>query len=154
MEEIDYQNEQQPIENKPTVRPMQLTVMCILTFVGSGLMIISNMMYSFYYNTIFDMIQDEKLPKAFAGIKEGLQVTMAAGRAFFVVNLVLSMLALTGALFMWNLYKIGFHLYTIAQISIILAILYFMKGQGFPTGELLMSSMFVSFYAMNLKAMK
>ncbi len=154
MEEIDYQNEQQPAENKPAVRPTQLTFMCILTFIGSGMMIISNLVYSLYFDTIYEMIHDDNLPKVFAGVKEGLMVTLAAGRAFFVVNLLLSMLALTGALFMWNLYKIGFHLYTIAQISLLLAILYFIKGQGFPTGELLMSGIFVSFYAMNLKAMK
>lgn len=154
MEELNTNNEQLPIEPKPVARPLQLTVMCILSFVGGGLMLLSNLVYSFSYDMISSMVQNNEIPKSFSSIKESLEITLAAGRGFFIVGTILNIASLTGAIMMWNLLKKGFHIYTIAQILLIISILYFVKGQGFPTGELLLSGVFVSFYAINMKAMK
>ena len=154
MEEQENLTEQQPEENKPAVRPLQLTVICILTFVGSGMMLISNLVYSISYDLIKTMVENNEIPKTFANIKESLEITLSAGRPFFIIGFLLNIASLTGAIFMWNLFKKGFHIYTIAQILMLISVTYFMKSQGFPTSELLLSGVFVMFYAMNLKAMK
>ncbi len=154
MDELNLNNDTQPAENLPTKRPLQLTVMCILSFIGGGMMILSNFVYAAFYDMINTMLLNNEIPKSFANVKESLELTMAAGRAFFVTGLLINMASLTGVILMWNQVKKGFHVYTIAQILIIMSMFYFIKGQGFPTGELLLSSVFVSFYALNLKAMK
>ena len=154
MEELNPNIEQLPQEPKLPVRPLQLTVMCILSFVGGGFMLLSNLVYSVSYDLINTMVQNNEIPKTFSSIKENLEITLAAGRGFFIVGVFLNIASLTGVILMWNLIKKGFHVYTIAQILMIISILYFVKGQGFPTGELLLSAVFVSFYAINLKAMK
>ena len=154
MEELNNTYEQQPQQPPKPVRPLQLTVICILSFVGGGLMTLSNLVYALSYNVIGTMVENDELPKSFPTIKENLSIMLAAGRAYFVIAFLLNAASLAGVIFMWNLVKKGFHIYTIAQILMLMAMYYFIKGQGFPTGELLLSAVFVSFYAMNLKAMK
>ena len=54
---------------------------------------------------------------------------------------------------MWNLKKIGFHFYTIAQILLIIVSRVYMPQLPFPLFEIMISLVFITFYARNLKLM-
>jgi hypothetical protein len=115
-----------------TTRPTFLTVLCILSYIGCGLSIISSLMQ--------------------------LATTPLAG----VLNLVASLICLFGVIQMWKLKKMGFYLYLVGEIApliITFATLGFAAMFSFAGGFMaliagLMSIfpiLFIILYALNLK---
>jgi uncharacterized membrane protein len=141
----------QPIINK---RPELLKVLCILTFIGSGFSAISNIsvfllidvIREMYSNGGFDMWLNEESRKAF-------EMMISADRYFFLVQALVYLLAIFGAYYMWNFKKLGFHLYTVAQILLVITAQVFIPGLPFPFFEVMLSLVFISFYARFLKIM-
>jgi hypothetical protein len=79
---------------------------------------------------------------------------LQAPRDFFVVSFFLSAFSVLGAIFMWNLRKIGFHLYTLAQlIYLVIPLLYF-GGDTNPLLSIVITALFVYLYARNLPQMR
>ena len=79
---------------------------------------------------------------------------LEAPRDFFVVSTILSALSVAGALFMWNLRKIGFHIYTAAQlINLVIPMIYF-GGETNPLLNIMVTALFVYLYARNLPYMR
>lgn len=132
------------------VRPMMLTVLCILTFIGSGLNLFSSVVISLFF---------EPFKLAAASISEtlelpGIEAILGADRLFFVVSAAVYALSIFGAYNMFRLKRIGFHLYTIAQILLIIVPMYFFHLPGPSIVDLMLSGAFVIFYATHLKIMK
>jgi hypothetical protein len=78
---------------------------------------------------------------------------LEAGWGYYFVTLLLSLLALAGALLMWNMRKSGFHFYTIANIlllylPVVWLDLRFNFFEGFITAA------FVTMYAMHMRFMR
>jgi len=136
-------------EDKPK-RTRLLTVLCILTFIGSGMNLFSGFMTAAFYDTFTSVAQAVaekfKLP--------GMESLLESPPALFLTLGFFYSASLTGALMMWNLKKAGFHVYTIAQILIIIAPMYFLKMQGPSMPDLLLSGTFIIFYSINLKTMR
>ncbi len=125
-------------------RPQLLTILCILTFVGSGLGVAGFFMVSVNYEATM-----EALRLIYADMPEA-SFLLNAPRDFFVLSLLLSALSLLGAIFMWNLKKLGFHIYTSAQlIYLVLPFLYF-GGETNPLLNIIITALFVYLYARNL----
>ena len=145
---MEEQAQKEVSDNKPK-RPIALTVLCILTFVGSGMNLFSSLMIAGFYDLFVQIAQE------FATKFElpGIELLMAATPLFFLVSGLVYICSLTGAVFMFLLKKIGFHIYTIAQILLMIAPMYFLHlpGPGIP--ELLFSGLFILLYSMNLKFM-
>ncbi len=154
MEETQNNLEQQPIINQPKLRPQMLSVLCILTFIWSGLAIFSNLFFSLFFDLIKEIIPTIELPSNYKEMKDGLLLIISAGRFFFVSGLLLNSFTLFGAIKMWKLQKNGFHFYTISQIILLMLPLLFIKGGGFQIIEFLITAMFVMMYASHLKVMK
>jgi hypothetical protein len=134
-------------EKKPS-RPQLLSILCVLTFIGSGLSAFSYLVFGVYYT---DMIRIMEL--YYAGAEE-FNFLLNAPRDFFVYSFILSAVSLLGAMFMWHLRKIGFHIYTVAQlISLVLPSLYF-AGDANPLLNIMLTALFVYLYARNLQYMK
>jgi len=117
---------------RPGQRPQLLTILCILTFIGSGLGAFSNLVVSLSY----DMIKE-----------------MAESGSFYLVSFVAMFASLFGALQMWKLRKIGFHFYTSAQILLLLLPAIYMPGMENPFLNVIITAAFVILYAGNLKHM-
>jgi hypothetical protein len=62
-------------------------------------------------------------------------------------------ISLMGAILMWNLKKIGFHLYAIAQIIVLILQQIYLPSLPFPAMELLVTTLFIVLYARHLKLM-
>ncbi len=139
-----------PTPEAKTQRTRLLTILCILTFIGSGMNLISSFMIAAFYDTFVEVAKTfaEKfnLP--------GMEMIVESPPVFFLTTGLFYAASLTGALLMWNLKKAGFHVYTIAQILLVIAPMYFLKMQGPSMPDLLFSGTFVILYGMNLKTMK
>ncbi len=141
-------------ENEVTQRPELLKILCILTFVGSGLSLVSN---SIMFLTI-DIIRNYYAAGSFDFLAEDLdlstlEILISANSSYFIFQAVLFALSFYGAYLMWNLRKVGFHFYTIAQIVLLILPQVFLPNMPFPTFELLLSVIFITLYAKNLKLM-
>ena len=138
-----------PLPETKQQRPTLLTVLCILTFIGSGMNLLSSLFIAGFYNVFVDIVQQFaekfKIP--------GIDMLLETKPLFFLVSAVCYAGSLTGAILMMQLRKAGFHVYTIFQILLVLAPMYFMHlaSPGIP--ELLFSGLFILLYGMNLKVM-
>ncbi|MDP1623987.1 MAG: hypothetical protein Q8M08_16810 [Bacteroidales bacterium] len=135
-------------ETKPQ-RPMMLTILCILTFIGSGMNLFSSLFIAGFYDTYIEIVQvfTEKFQL------EGMETLLDAKPMFFMVSAIFYAGSLAGALFMYRLKKKGFHFYTVFQILLILAPMYFMHLQSPGIPELLFTGLFILLYSRHLKFM-
>ncbi|MEI7490405.1 MAG: hypothetical protein WCK92_03340 [Bacteroidota bacterium] len=133
----------------PRVRPNLLTILCILTFVNGGLTFISSLFIGAFFDQFVaiatDFSEKFKLP--------GLEMITGGRPMFFFVNAILYAFSVSGAVMMWNLKKNGFHVYTISQILLILAPMYFYQLPGPSVFDIILSGTFVILYSTHLKIM-
>ena len=121
-------------------RPVFLTVLCILTFIGSGLGILT---------TLLLLVGVGALAEMMGGMGGGM---LGGGTAYLAVSLVLAAASLFGALQMWKLKKMGFYLYVGAQlIAAILPLVWL--GSAFAILGFLWPVVFIVLYGLNLKHM-
>jgi len=130
-------------------RPSLLTILCNLSFIGSGMNFFSSIVIASFYGSFTEIAKTlaEKytLP--------GIDIILESPPAFFFTSGLLYAASFLGVMLMWNLRKIGFHVYTIAQILLILAPMYFLKLPGPSLFDIIFSGMFVILYGVNLKNM-
>lgn len=133
------------VENVPNTtmnvqpqRPTFLAVLCILTFIGSGLSIIG---------ALISTILSGVLEAIGANIPSELSLLIPDTGLFAgIIVLLAAVASLVGAIKMWKLQKIGFTMYAIAQVVMLIA--------AFGVMSLIFTGLFVGLYFMNLKHMK
>lgn len=145
---MEEQNDQL---TEPTIqRPTLLKVLCILTFIWSGYQLISNLLIAWLYDSfmlaINSISETLKLP--------GVELIQSMPPIYFGVTGLICVGGIAGAYLMWNLKKIGFHIYTITQILLIIAPMYILKMSTPNMLDFLISLIFILLYARNLKWMK
>ena len=133
--------------NEQTKRPEFLTVLCILTFIGSGLSILSNFIVATFHSSIQEFAASGALKFP------GMDILLSIDQSYFVIGFILSSVSLFGAYKMWGLKKIGFHFYTIAQILLLIVPFFYISNNGFPYFEFIITATFVILYGKNLKYM-
>lgn len=144
------------IEANPNTkkRPDLLTVLCILTFIGSGF---SNIVNSLAFLTIDSWAGalEEGAFEVFEGQleMEVIELLINVNPTFYLLQAVFFAMAVYGAFMMWNLKKAGFHIYTVAQILLLIIGKVYIPSLPFPLIPLLLSSTFVLLYARNLRFM-
>ena len=119
-----------PFSVEKPVRPTFLTVLCILTFIGSGWGLINNLFQLVMFTPerlvaqiqqITNMAGAEAQPSWFSSIMssslEVLQTTIMHGKAIYSLAALCAVISLIGAFMMYKLKRNGFYLYTIAQIG-------------------------------------
>jgi len=137
-----------PLQKEPFKRSDLLTLLCILTFIGSGLAAFSNLFIYLSFEEMLTIVDDYEIEIP------GFDMMMSGGRRFFITGFILYTFSWVGALQMWKLKKIGFHLYTGAQIFILLLPVILIKSYPFSIFSLLLTAVFIAGYAINLKFMK
>ncbi len=143
-------------ENKnPIIRPERLNILCILTFVGSGISALSSLIMYFsidgiqvlFENGAFDFVDDN-------ASLEALELLIGVNSTFFILNALIFALSFYGALLMFNLRKFGFHLYTISQILLVIISQVYLPNLPFPFFKVMISLIFIALYSKYLKIMK
>jgi hypothetical protein len=155
------------------LRPTLLTVLCILTFIGSGFSIFSSITNYTGADTAVGITKDvleetkDKIEEkanddkgaAFAGkimdaVTAGMTVKNVQNNA--IANFIASILTLIGGILMWGLNKKGFWLYVIGTAVIILAPMMIYGGWiGVTTAgiQAFIGILFCVLYGVNLKYM-
>lgn len=131
-------------------RPQLLTVLAILSFVGSGLSFFSYLIMSVSYDSVLSVIEtelSEVYPEMFADF------VRQAGQTFFMVGGLAYAGSLYGVYKMWNLQKEGLHYYAISQLVILLLPLIFVSTQLSILPGLFLTILFVLLYYRSFKMM-
>ena len=138
------------VNNEAGKRPVFLTVICILSFVGIGLAILG------YVTALTLMGVVEAGSSSLSSAMEEAGATVTSGPstgiiwAYIIGGFVSALIQLVGVIQMWKLKKSGFMLYTIpAVLMIVLSFLY----AGFSIG-IIFPIAFIVMYGVNLKSMK
>ena len=160
---------------QPAKRPTFLTVLCILTFIGSGYGIINGTITYFNADRVAktmvaanseikkDIRKDKNDPEGnvFATkVVDDMSVMANPDnlRNSSLGSIIASVICLAGALLMWRLNRKGFYLYVLGTI-IGIVVPFYVFGNNFLTAlsvgiAAFIGVLFVIFYAMNLKSMK
>jgi len=115
-------SDQNAIQTPANVRPTFLTVICILTFIGSGATLFGAIFSYFSVQSSADLMQNMANAEGAdaLGMMSSLQDSMQKAIENAVPNLIIgvisSMLCLYGAIKMWNLKKIGFFIYLFGEL--------------------------------------
>ena len=141
--------EQPPIK---IPRPELLKLLCIFTFIGSGLSMISNVILYSLIDQIRESFAENPVYTLF-GVEMNMSIFLNVNSSFFLVQAILFSFSFSGAWQMWKLNKIGFHIYSIAQILLLIVPKIFISEMPFPGMDLLLTGSFVYFYYLNLKFM-
>lgn len=133
------------IPNEIPKRPQNLSILCILTFIGSGLSVISNGLVVLFYEP-FTAAENLKEIENIFGSDMNLDVLLGTSIYYYALQTVFYALSVWGAYRMWKLQKIGFHLYTFAQMVILILPEIFVPALPFPFVQLLVTASFVFLY--------
>ena len=119
-------------------RPTFLSVLCVLTFIGSGLGVLFGLLLTLGLGTMLAAIP-------------GMEAALGGGTAYFAIGTVLAAASLYGAIQMWKLQKMGFFIYAGASALGVIAPLLF--GLPFSTMGLIFPILFIILYYLNVKHM-
>jgi len=115
---------------------------------------IISLFYKFFHSISEESFKDFSVNEdQLRMMNEGISLIRTGGRLYFTLNAILFFLSFLGALKMWQLEKNGFHLYTIAQILMLILPLIFITGFQMPGINVLLTVVFILAYAGFLKYM-
>lgn len=152
----------------PKPRPILLTALCVLTFIGSGFGVFGNLM-AMFAAPFMDLFQPSMLDEAYSQLgndpgdmfaKEALDMVLVVIDNFLAITLskfIFCALSLVGAIMMFQMKKIGFYLYIAAQVGFLFIGPVFIGWNLFVSMALLFSGffsvLFIALYAIHLKHM-
>lgn len=136
-----------PGDMKTPERPQFLSVLCIMTFISSGLGMISYLIMIFFGKELREFV--EHSPDMPEGAMQSLE--QFDNPAPWLISFLLVSVSLYGAIQMFKLKKMGFHLY--ASANILIAVFPLLFGMPFSSMGLLTTAVFIAMYASNLKHM-
>lgn len=144
-------------------RPQFITILCILTFIGSSLAFIGAIWGYFSIKASASMLESMGSMEGdtygmMSGMKETMMKAVENAVPNLIIGLLTSLMCLYGALQMWKLKKMGFFIYTAGEITP--AITGFLLGGGGIIGgasaviNLLLAIVWIVLYAVNLRHLK
>lgn len=160
-----------PFEQTTKQRPTMLTVICILTFIGSGWGFLSNVYSIIMRDAVVASLQtsqmtlaesESEMPSFMAEMlnssAEVLEVSIKYSTQMAVCNAILLLISLLGAYFMFKLRRMGFYLYSTAQVLMLFVLPAFagfsMVALAGAMWSALFAALFIALYGVNLKYMK
>lgn len=146
MENMEFAN-----ESLNPQRPVFLKVLCILTFVSAGFSSLIALLTPLMAEQLIAFMQnapnynEEQMADAI--------IILRAGWGYYSLMFLLSAASLIGAVFMWKLKKMGFHVYALANLAALL-VPTLMFSFPFSWFAIMITAGFIAMYAVNLKHMK
>ncbi len=146
MEETEIKN-----EIEPSKRPVSLIVLCVLTFIYSGMGCLSALITPLFSDIIIEFIKNTTLYDE--TVKSEVLKVLEAGLGYYLITFLLAACSLTGAICMINLKKIGFHLYTASNLALLL-VPTLLLGVAISWAPIMVTTSFILMYSTKLKCMK
>lgn len=149
---------------KPTPkRPGALSFVLILSMIGSGWCILMNLMSAITRSLLASMMENSDTAQLSESIStmysnsmgidpaimaETMERFMEIPAYYYIITSLLYIASLVGVIMMWKMRKTGFHVYTLAQLLVLLITA--MLGKAYiGMGDIMMTILFVAFYAVN-----
>lgn len=142
-------------------RPVFLTVICIITWVGCALAIIGAI--TGYFTSKASCLQMEQVSDMYNGglmgdMMESAKTACENAGINMTIGLIGGLLCLGGSIMMWNLKKAGFYIYTVGEITPAITGFFFAGSGAFGAATaiitLIIAIVWVVLYAVNLKHMR
>jgi hypothetical protein len=137
-------------QNKSGPSLVLLKILCVFTFVGSGLGFFSFGIIALGHGYFLKNLALIPLEQN----RDLIELLLSAGRIFFLLNAILYAVSFVGALLLWKMRKVGFHLYTISQILLLIIPLAYIQGFPMAAGTIFLTVLFIWGYSGFLKFMK
>ncbi len=137
-------------QNLELKRSDLLTILCVLSFIGGGMGFLANILTYSYFGQLKEMFAGQDTVN-FLGTEININMFLNVNPTLFLWQAVFSALSIIGAAIMWRLNKTGFHVYTIAQIILLMLPQIYISGLPFNWLELSLSLLFIYLYAKSLK---
>ena len=137
--------------NESNQLPTFLKVLCILTFVGSGIGSFSSLFTPPFADQIIAFM--EQAPNMDEVAMAQAIIVLKAGWGYYIPMFLLSVGSIIGAIFMWKRNKIGFHIYALSNAAI-LFVPTLMLSIAISWFGVFLTTAFIVLYAMNLKHLK
>ncbi|HQQ12643.1 MAG TPA: hypothetical protein PK855_05740, partial [Bacteroidales bacterium] len=87
------------------IRPKALTVLAILSFVGSGLSAISNLFVFFNHAMMVEMVESDM----FSSMEFDFSILTSTNKQYFLIIGLLNIVSFSGVRQMWFMRRSGFH---------------------------------------------
>lgn len=159
-EQFFTDQDNQNFENAKLPRPFGLSFICVLSFINAGWQFFAGIVTFLTYN----MIQGKSyytlslaVAKRFGVDAEEFQKmyesALNVDRSYYLLTALLYGASFVGVYFMWKQMKKGFHIYTIAQILILIVLVLMVTRVtgASPWDDVFMTSVFVALYYINYK---
>lgn len=162
VKETGIEHNEEPFNPTPK-RPGALTFVLILSMIGSGWSILMNLMSAITRSVFGTMMENgdsaqltEKISTMYSDtmgidpaiMAETMERFMEIPSFYYVITAILYIASLVGVIMMWKMRKTGFHVYTLAQLLVLLMTA--MLGKAYiGMGDIMMTLLFVAFYAVN-----
>lgn len=140
-------------EKQENKRPVFLTVLCILTFIGAGFSVLSALIMLFLPASFMEGMQGQFVDMLGEDKADEMVASMTLATKLAPYQFVLSLLSLVGAIMMFQLKRLGFYLYVLAQVLLVV-LPAFISGQWGIFWQAFWAILFIVLYALNLKSMK
>jgi len=141
-------------QTKPK-RSTLLSVLLVLTFIGSGLNFIGTAYVASSFNNVIELIEELADDDAMAPMASLLENTIKmmerTGAGYYGLMALLSFACIVGAFLMWRLNKLGFHLYASAQIIMLFLPMIYGVVKFPDVFGTLVTAIFIFVYARELK---
>jgi hypothetical protein len=149
-------------------RPVFITVLCILSYIGNGFLILSSLMMLLmtgFFRNIWNLALENGEAMEEAGaftnvIFDKMLLMLDYMPLMGAVGLVAALINLLGVFRMWNLKRSGFYIYSVTELLPVLfnLVIYTMilgaMGLFMSIFNLIIPVLFVILYGLNLKYMK
>lgn len=154
-------NEQNPIK-----RPVGMTILLVLSLLNAIYQSLSSVILYIFSPTMKEMLDNGMMEESlrqfaptmdstmFEAVMENFSVQLAVNPVYYLIMFVLFIGSLTGVLLMFKLQRLGFHIYSISQLLMLIAnVVYVVPNQVQNTffNEFLITLMFILIYHMYLK---
>ena len=127
-------------------RPPMFVVLCVLSFIGSGMPALAYTFMAANFNEVVTMAESGQVM-----LPDNFSLFLSGGPAFFALEALLNAVSFGGVWAMWYRRAIGFHLYAGAQLFLALVPTAFLEGNPFLVADAVLSAGFVLMYYLQLK---
>ena len=131
-------------------RRRNLRIILVLSIIGSGFSFFGNLMTGLMFPTLKTMFEAGTMafPDEMTVYMERM---FSIPRQYFLYSALLYGMSLAGVIMMWNLRKSGFHLYTLAQLLVLLITMLFLGKEYVALGDIMFTLLFIVYYYIALR---
>lgn len=127
-----------------------LRILLVITFMFAGLSALSYLMMAVMGDALATYYENQRdlFP---AEIYTAMERLFTVPRSFFALSSLLYLVEVVGGVYMWKERSIGFHLYTLARLVLLLLPPLFLGGGAIGIGDVMFALLYIGIYFFLLK---